>query len=402
MKVISKLTVILAASLVLFGFSACANGSKSSDSSSSSTDSPEATSDTGTNSGTENEVSNNELAVFFSSDKSQSAVFYKDGTFTFKRKNGSSESVVGSGIYGGDPSKNASISLTLKKSVGTSGTLEDAPDGNTKNIQIINNVFTCEEKQYIRKGCSAASVNESEVWYDTIYKAIYDTSIKVTVKYGDHMLDSGSCESGYILREVNGRAYAVPDSFKEPGGDSRVLIQGFEDLTKTPLEATFYLVAYEGYYITDNKSVVLEDGIDGFSKINLETGYWQWSTYEYSEKFDTKYKARLSQITAVENEHILNDKTAEEGYCVYKYTKHYNDRFYAIPEEYFKLDEIGPVLISEQDNNGKYEATFSIQAHPGYYIDDDHAEKLPEGVEKLLIENKNNGYWQWIDESYKN
>ena len=310
MKVISKLTVILATSLVLFGLSACANGSKSSDS-------PEATSDAGTNSGTENEVSNNELAVFFSSDKSQSAVFYKDGTFTFKRKNGSSEFVLGSGIYGGDPSKNASISLTFKKSVGTSGTLEDAPDGNTENIQIINNVFTCEEKQYIRKGCSAASVNESEVWYDTLYKAIYDMSKKVTVKYGDHMLDSGSCESGYILREVNGRAYAVPDSFAEPGEDSRVLIQGFEDSTKTPREATFYLVAYEGYYMNDqNESVVLEYEIDGFSKINLETGFWQWTTYEYSARnmHDTRFMASLRKITAVEGEHILNDKTAEEGY----------------------------------------------------------------------------------------
>ncbi len=389
MKVISKLTVILAASLVLFGLSACANGSKSSD--------------TGTNSGTENEVSNNELAVFFSSDKSQSAVFYKDGTFTFKRKNGSSEFVLGSGIYGGDPSKNASISLTLKKSAGTSGTLEDAPDGNTENIQIINNVFTCEEKQYIRKGCSAASVNESEVWYDTIYKAIYDMSKKVTVEYGAHMSGSGSCESGYRLKEVNGRAYAVPDSFKEPDEDSRVLIQGFEDSTKTPLEATFYLVAYQGYYMNvHNESVVLNNEIDGFSKINLENGYWQWTTYEYSARnmHDTRYMASLRKITAVEGEHILNDKTAEEGYCVYKYTKY--DNFYAIPEEYFKLEEIGPVLIKEEYKNGKYEATFSIQAHPGYYIDDDHAEKLPEGVEKLLIENPENGYWQWIDESYKN
>ncbi len=391
MKVISKLTVILAASLVLFGLSACANGSKSSD--------------TGTNSGTENEVSNNELAVFFSSDKSQSAVFYKDGTFTFKRKNGSSEFVVGSGIYGGDPSKNASISLTLKKSAGTSGTLEDAPDGNTENIQIINNVFTCEEKQYIRKGCSAASVNESEVWYDTIYKAIYDMSKKVTVKYGDHMLDSGSCENGYRLEEVNGRAYAVPDSFAEPGELDMVLIQGFEDSTKTPFEATFYLVAYQGYYMNDhNEAEVLNHEIDGFSKINLENGYWQWTTYEYSAEnmHDTRFMASLRKITAVEGEHILNDKTAEEGYCVYKYTKHYNDRFYAIPEEYFRLEEIGPVLIKEEYKNGKYEATFSIQAHPGYYIDDDHAEKLPEGVEKLLVENKNNGYWQWINESYKN
>lgn len=392
MKVISKITLILAASLVLFGFSACANGSKSSDSS-------EATSDTGTNSGTENEVSNNELAVFETSDKSQSAVFYKDGTFTFKRKNGSSEFVLGSGIYGGDPSKNASISLTFKKSVGTSGTLEDAPDGNTENIQIINNVFTCEEKQYIRKGCSAASVNESEVWYDTIYKAIFD---KVTVEYGANMSGSDSCDSGYRIEKVNGRAYAVPDSFVEPGEHFMVL--GFEDSTKTPLEATFYLVADEGYYIVDNKSVRLTNGIDGFSKINLETGKWQWTTYEYSARnmHDTRFMASLSQITVVEGAHILNDKTAEEGYCVYKYTKYGNDYFYAIPEEYFKLEEIGPVLISEQYNNGKLEATFSIQAHPGYYNDDDHAEKLPEGVEKLLVENKNNGYWQWINESYQN
>ena len=66
------------------------------------------------------------------------------------------------------------------------------------------------------------------------------------------------------------------------------------------------------------------------------------------------------------------------------------------------MEEIGPVLIKEEYKNGKYEATFSIQAHPGYYIDDDHAEKLPEGTKKLLIENPENGYWQWIDESYKN
>lgn len=115
----------------------------------------------------------------------------------------------------------------------------------------------------------------ARLWYDTRYLARY----VVTSKYMENMENANTAYATHVIAQApSGKYYALLGlSYIHPVFKS-------EDNTKEPSEAEFYMTAYEGYYINDEKQAVAipEAGVY-FSKINEETNYWQWNTNEYSE-----------------------------------------------------------------------------------------------------------------------
>lgn len=115
--------------------------------------------------------------------------------------------------------------------------------------------------------------------YDTRYKAVLTN---LTVKYGENMLEDLSCASaGYVSVSSGSSYYAIPEMYCNM---SNIYVRFIhEDLTKNPPEATFSVQAEQGYCIHDDRAVAIEDARTCFSNINPETGYWQYTTNEYSD-----------------------------------------------------------------------------------------------------------------------
>ena len=132
----------------------------------------------------------------------------------------------------------------------------------TKDIYIINE---------LKQGICTPS-NEPDRWYDTKYPARF----AVTVVYDEGITEpSAECTQVPSGRVYNIGEYTYCNAWT-------VFIS--EDTEKTPPEAKFYVYALQGYYMYEDKAVSLsEELVDVyFSKINEETGYWQWYTDEYS------------------------------------------------------------------------------------------------------------------------
>lgn len=114
----------------------------------------------------------------------------------------------------------------------------------------------------------------AHILYDTIYLARY----VYTAKYMENMVNQTSAELYYCIQTApSGKCYAVQDVEKT------FITFISEDITKAPSEADFYVTAYEGYFIDeDRKAVLLTDDKMQFTKINKKTNYWQWTSTEYS------------------------------------------------------------------------------------------------------------------------